>query len=104
MKRMQNTNTTNKVPIRTCIGCRSTDAKYGLMRLVNGPNGILVDPTGKRNGRGAYIHTNYQCLDRILDGHVLSKALHIEIGPDELLGLKKSIEVITAKMIVEVAQ
>ena len=104
VKRLQKTNITNKVPIRTCIACRSTDAKHGLIRLVNSPEGILVDQTGKRDGRGAYIHTNHQCLNRILDGHTLSKALRVEIGPDDLLGLKKNIEIMTVKMSLEVAQ
>ena len=104
MKRALKTNMNNIVQIRTCIGCRSTDAKHSLIRLVNGPDGIVVDPTGKQNGRGAYIHTNQQCVDRILDVRMLSKALRVEIGPDELLGLKMNIEVVSAKMSVEVVQ
>lgn len=104
MKRALKSNINNIVQIRTCIGCRSTDAKNSLIRLVNSRDGIIVDPTGKQNGRGAYIHTDQQCVDRILDGRMLSKALRVEIGPDELLGLKTDIKVVSAKMSVEVVQ
>ena len=104
MKRAHKSNINNIVQIRTCIGCRSTDAKNSLIRLVNGRDGIVVDPTGKQNGRGAYIHTNQQCVDRILDVRMLSKALRVEIDPDELLDLKMNIEVVSAKMSVEVVQ
>ena len=96
------TNKMKKIQIRTCIACRSTDVKHGLIRLVNSQNGILVDKTGKRNGRGAYIHDNYKCWGRILDGRVLTKALRVDDHPDNLLGHRKDIEKITAKMSFEV--
>lgn len=48
------------VPQRTCIGCRQVRPKRELVRLVVGTDGqVVVDPTGKRSGRGAYI-----CHDR----------------------------------------
>ena len=96
------TNKIKKIPIRTCIGCRSNDVKHGLIRLVSSQNGILVDKTGKRNGRGAYIHNNAKCWERILDGRILSKALRVEDNLEDILGLKKDIEIITSKMSFEV--
>ena len=99
---MQMTNKIKKIPIRTCIGCRSNDVKHGLIRLVNSQNGILVDKTGKRNGRGAYIHNNDKCWERIIDGSILSKALRVEDTPEDLLGLRKDIETIIARMSFEV--
>jgi predicted RNA-binding protein YlxR (DUF448 family) len=48
------------VPQRTCIGCRQVRPKRDLVRLVVDADGrVVVDPTGKRSGRGAYI-----CRDR----------------------------------------
>ena len=96
------TNKIKKIPIRTCIGCRSSDVKHGLIRLVNSQNGILVDKTGKRNGRGADIHNNDKCWERIIDGRILSKALRVEDTPEDLLGLRKDIETIIARMSFEV--
>jgi len=99
---VQMTNKIKKIPIRTCIGCRSNDVKNGLIRLVNSQNGILVDKTGKRNGRGAYIHNNDKCWERILDGRIISKALRADDTPEDLLGLRKDIETIITRMSFEV--
>jgi predicted RNA-binding protein YlxR (DUF448 family) len=44
------------IPRRTCVVCRATGDKRALTRLVRTPDdGVHVDPTGKRNGRGAYL-------------------------------------------------
>ncbi|MBE9474717.1 MAG: YlxR family protein, partial [Chloroflexi bacterium] len=44
------------VPQRTCVGCREVHSKRSLVRVVRGPEGIFIDPTGKMAGRGAYLH------------------------------------------------
>ena len=44
-----------KVPMRTCIACKAVKPKRELVRIVKNENGILLDRTGKLNGRGAYI-------------------------------------------------
>lgn len=57
------------VPRRMCVACREHDAKRGLIRLVRSPEGAVeVDPTGKRNGRGAYLCHAPACWDRALRG------------------------------------
>jgi predicted RNA-binding protein YlxR (DUF448 family) len=63
-------------PQRTCAVCRTTADKRSLTRLVRTPDdGVQVDPTGKRNGRGAYLCDQRSCWDRAIDGDVLVKAL-----------------------------
>jgi len=62
------------IPQRTCVGCREVLSKKELIRIVRTSEGILVDPTGKLNGRGAYIHLQKDCWERALKGS-LSKAL-----------------------------
>jgi hypothetical protein len=52
------------IPQRTCIGCRSVLAKRTLIRLVRTPEGVMVDPSGKMNGRGAYLHNQRSCWER----------------------------------------
>ncbi|HAX26093.1 MAG TPA: DUF448 domain-containing protein, partial [Chloroflexi bacterium] len=50
------------VPQRLCIACREHDAKRTYVRLVRTPEGTVeVDPTGKRNGRGAYLCRRRSC-------------------------------------------
>ncbi len=51
-------------PQRRCIGCKNSFDKRDLIRIVKSPEGtISVDITGKKNGRGAYICKNQECLD-----------------------------------------
>jgi len=71
------------VPQRMCVACREHDAKRGLHRLVRTPEGPVVpDPTGKRNGRGAYLCDKPACWDKALAGGILARALKTEIdGP-----------------------
>jgi predicted RNA-binding protein YlxR (DUF448 family) len=67
------------IPQRTCIACRRTDAKRGLMRLVRDTEGhVALDPTGKRAGRGAYICHDPACWEQALKRHGLERALRIE--------------------------
>lgn len=62
---------TKKVPMRMCLVCRDMKPKKDLIRLVlSEDKSVLMDLTGKKNGRGAYICKNRECLDK-------SKKLHI---------------------------
>jgi len=72
------------VPQRTCIACRRTDAKRGLIRLVRTLDGrVEVDSTGKRNGRGAYLCHNPACWDAAIKRRALERALRVDpLTPD----------------------
>lgn len=70
------------IPQRTCVGCREVLSKKELVRIVRTSEGILVDPTGKLNGRGAYIHLQKECWERALKGS-LSRALKIELSEQD---------------------
>jgi len=51
-------------PVRTCIGCRQEGLKPELVRLVRSAGGVLVvDPTGRAPGRGAYLHRQDSCIE-----------------------------------------
>ncbi len=51
------------VPQRSCVACRAVQDKKDLIRLVRTPEGeIIVDPSGKRSGRGAYLCPRTDCL------------------------------------------
>ena len=70
-----------RVPQRTCVACRTVEGKRGLVRIVRTPEGaVQVDPTGKRNGRGAYLHASRQCWDTALVRKALQHALKTEIS------------------------
>lgn len=78
------------VPQRTCIACRRTDAKRGLIRLVRDAEGrVSTDPTGKRHGRGAYLCTSQACWETALKRKALERALRVgQLHPDDLTALR----------------
>ncbi|MCS6802659.1 MAG: YlxR family protein [Chloroflexota bacterium] len=64
------------IPLRMCVACRQTSAKRSLIRLVRDPSGAVeVDPTGKRNGRGAYLCPVRRCWEQALRRGALEHAL-----------------------------
>ena len=67
------------IPQRTCVGCRTVLPKRQMLRLVRTAEGILVDPTGKLAGRGAYLHNRRECRERALKGP-LAHALKLELS------------------------
>ncbi len=70
------------VPQRTCVGCRKVLAKRTLTRVVRGPEGVAIDPSGKAPGRGAYVHEQRSCWESALKGS-LNKALRAELTEKE---------------------
>lgn len=68
------------VPHRTCVACRTGRAKRELVRVVRTPEGaIVIDETGKRNGRGAYLCAQRSCWERALEHRHLERALKVEL-------------------------
>ena len=70
------------IPRRTCVGCREVLPKRSLIRIVNGPEGVKVDPTGKAHGRGAYLHDKRECWLRGING-ALGHALKNDLTDQE---------------------
>lgn len=82
-----------KVPERTCVGCREVKQKKALIRIVRTPEStVIVDPTGKANGRGAYICPRSECLEAAVKSKRLTRALEINISPEDLERIKRDIE------------
>lgn len=77
------------VPQRTCVVCRQKNDKRHLMRLVKTTEGIIVDASGKRDGRGAYVCNNFDCQDRAVSTDILSKALRIRLSDDDRQRLRE---------------
>ena len=63
-----------------CIGCREMKPKQELIRVVKSPEGdISLDATGKKNGRGAYVCKNIDCIKKIAKQKALSRAFGIPV-------------------------
>ena len=73
------------VPIRTCVSCREPGAKRGLIRIVRTPAGdVQIDPTGRMNGRGAYLCYKPACWQRATHAPILNRALNTQLSPESL--------------------
>ncbi len=70
------------VPQRTCIVCRSKADKRALRRLVSAPSGVVLDPSGRLPGRGAYLCDQRTCWERALQSGVLERALRTTLTPE----------------------
>lgn len=82
-----------KVPQRKCIACQERDAKKGLIRIVKTKEGqIFLDPTGKANGRGAYICKDVECLKKAIKSKTLNRAFKMEVPSDVYDNLLKELE------------
>lgn len=72
-----------KIPLRLCLGCGMKKDKRELVRVVKTPEGdVLLDETGKKSGRGAYICPNINCFDAALKTKKLEKNLKQAINQD----------------------
>ena len=84
-----------KIPRRTCIGCREVKPKRELLRIVRTAEGVIIaDPSGKINGRGAYICAKQQCLKTAFTSKRLAKALDTEISAADLSRVKDELDIV----------
>lgn len=81
-----------KLPQRTCIGCNFKKNKNELIRIVkNRNNEIIVDITGKKDGRGTYICNNIECLNKAIKNKRMSKIFEIDISNEIYENLREMI-------------
>lgn len=78
-----------KTPMRQCVGCREMKEKKSLIRIVKTEMGILLDATGKINGRGAYLCRNPQCLLQAFRTKGLERSLKAAVPEEVKLRLEK---------------
>jgi predicted RNA-binding protein YlxR (DUF448 family) len=77
------------VPQRTCIACRLEQGKRELVRLVRTPEQrLIIDPTGRANGRGAYLHPVRSCWEKALKGATIRNALKFTPAQEDVEALR----------------
>lgn len=82
-----------KIPLRTCVVCHSKIEKRDLVRIVcNKDNEIFYDPTGKANGRGAYICRDPKCIETFLTKNILERAFKRQIDGETVEVVRKNIK------------
>jgi uncharacterized protein len=67
------------IPKRMCVVCRDKIEKRRLTRIVRTASGLQIDPSGKHDGRGAYVCDQATCRERVATSDILSKALRVRI-------------------------
>ena len=86
-------------PERTCIGCRATLSKNEVVRLVAGPESILIDYREKLPGRAAYVCPRRDCIEKALTKDALAKALRLKVRPPEVTSfITQMAAIITGKI------
>ena len=79
-------------PQRKCVGCGEMKDKKSLLRVVKQPDGtIIIDKTGKKNGRGAYVCANLDCFNKAKKAKRFEKSFKCQIGAEIYLELEKQI-------------
>ena len=82
-----------KIPQRMCLGCRENKSKRELIRVVRTPDGgVVLDTTGKKAGRGAYICQDEACLKKAIKGKGLEKNLRCSLPETLVQDLKDRIK------------
>lgn len=82
-----------KVPLRLCVGCGEMKPKKEMMRVVLTPEGeIVLDVTGKKNGRGAYVCKSPECLKTAHKNKGLNRSLKTNISEEIFSVLEKEMD------------
>ena len=82
-----------KIPLRQCIGCGEMKSKKEMLRILRTQEEeIILDATGRKNGRGAYICPNAECLKRAKKSKGLERSFKMKIEDEIYDSLTKEIE------------
>lgn len=79
-----------KIPMRTCVVSREHLPKQELIRVVRTPEGnVIIDVTGKANGRGAYVKKDIEVINKARKSKVLERTLEVTINDEVYNELEK---------------
>ena len=85
--------TGKKVPLRQCIGCGESKNKKETIRILKTPEGeFILDATGRKNGRGAYLCPSKECLRKAIKGKGLERSFKMAIPREVYETLEKEME------------
>ncbi len=81
-----------KIPMRSCVVTREKLPKQELIRVVRTPEqDVIVDVTGKANGRGAYLKKDLEVFEKAKKSKILDKVLEIEVKDEIYEKLKETL-------------
>lgn len=83
---------TKKIPLRRCVATQEQLPKKELIRVVRTPEGnVIVDESGKANGRGAYLKRSLDAVAIAQKKKILNRALNVEVEDQVFEQLRKII-------------
>ena len=81
------------MPVRMCVGCQEMKNKKEMIRVIKTPEGtFMLDATGKKNGRGAYVCPSEECLQLARKNKGLERSFKQAIPAEVYESLEKEIE------------
>lgn len=90
--------TEKKVPMRKCVGCGEMKSKKEMMRVLKtAEKEIVLDTTGRKNGRGAYLCFCKECLQNAAKNRGLERSLKMAIPKEVYESLEREFENIEQK-------
>lgn len=82
-----------RVPLRKCTGCQEMKSKKEMLRILRTSEGeIILDATGRKNGRGAYVCCSMACFEKAVKNKGLERSLKVKVPEETYESLKKEIE------------
>ena len=82
-----------KVPMRKCVGCQEMKSKKEMIRVIKtAEDQILLDATGRKNGRGAYLCPSMECFKKAVKGRGLERSFKMAIPREVYETLEKEME------------
>ena len=82
-----------KVPLRQCIGCQEMKSKKEMIRVIKtAEDEIMLDATGRKNGRGAYLCQSMECLKKAVKSKGLERSFKMAIPKEVYETLEKEME------------
>ena len=82
-----------KIPLRQCIGCGEMKSKKEMIRVLRTAEGeILIDATGRKNGRGAYLCPSCECLKKAVKSKGLDRSFKMAVHREVYEALEKEME------------
>ena len=84
---------TKKVPLRQCIGCGEMKSKQEMIRILRTESeGFVVDATGRKNGRGAYLCPSMECFKKAVKNKGLERSFKMAVPAEIYDRLEKEME------------
>ena len=86
------------MPVRMCVGCQEMKNKKEMIRVIKTPERtFMLDATGKKNGRGAYVCPSEECLQLARKNKGLERSFKQAIPAEVYESLEKEMEALETR-------